>query len=316
MNIKLTKRKDAVAISHHGPDQTSPEIYADHIRYPHGSVNTGSHVQWAILADIKGSATCTTEHNNFVVSSGDIVICRPRTWHSWRAGDMKAYDNRSDIDSCWEIAYAAFHPYPHWTAWLDAFEYDRGFALLHLTEDAWQAVSSSFVSVADIFHNGGAMRDEWTLHALQGALLTLSAHTVHKRTSGDKRIDSALEILHASYGEDMSFPELARRVGLSAPHFSTLFSRVVGVPPVTYLEQIRLGYAAELLRYSHKNVATIARETGYADPFYFARRFRSKFEQSPSEYRQAARSSEGTEGATKDDTPLALNDEYESPIHN
>jgi AraC-like DNA-binding protein len=82
--------------------------------------------------------------------------------------------------------------------------------------------------------------------------------------------------------EDLSIEELYDRTEMSAAHVGALFAAAYGTTPVAYRQGLRLRRARELLATSQKNVAEVARATGFADPLYFSRVFRRAFGVTPS----------------------------------
>ena len=290
----LTMDKELEALSHRAPTQTAPEIFACHIVFKHGfeSARCRFH-QWALAYTISGYCFWNHDEGNFTVESGDLLIIRPHTHEAWRAGGPKAAPPRRGTarslpKETWETAYAVFHPRAHWLAWLDALEYQSGFARLHYDAEASFEVEESLLTTARTYNNGGPYRDLRTLAALEMALLTMLVHGEPK-VEYDDRVRQAEKFMQVHYAEPIALRDMAREVGLSASHFAYLFAAVTGIPPVAYLERIRFARATEMLRFSTHGIAEIARVTGFTDPNYFAYRFRLNFGQTPSEYRASSR---------------------------
>ncbi len=80
-------------------------------------------------------------------------------------------------------------------------------------------------------------------------------------------------------------PELARLVGVSPSHLTTLFRAATGGGVLAHHTALRMARARQLLDGSDATVAEIAAEVGYDDPFYFSRHFRRHHGMSPSDYR-------------------------------
>lgn len=76
--------------------------------------------------------------------------------------------------------------------------------------------------------------------------------------------------------------EVAAQVHFSPSHFSTLFRREMGVSFRTYLRDLRLEYARELLRLPGYTVARAREESGFDSPEYFSRAFRARYGMPPS----------------------------------
>ena len=84
---------------------------------------------------------------------------------------------------------------------------------------------------------------------------------------------------------NISLISVAKYVGLSAAHFSTVFSQTVGRPFINYLTAMRIERAKELLATTNMKLSTIAMEIGYNEPNYFSHVFRKLEGITPKEYR-------------------------------
>lgn len=84
---------------------------------------------------------------------------------------------------------------------------------------------------------------------------------------------------------NISLLSTARHVGLSAAHFSTVFSQTVGRSFIAYLTAMRIERAKELLTSTNLKLASIAMEIGYNEPNYFSHVFRKLEGITPKEYR-------------------------------
>jgi AraC-like DNA-binding protein len=62
---------------------------------------------------------------------------------------------------------------------------------------------------------------------------------------------------------------------------------LTGLTPVDFIRQMRLKYAAGILRESDRNVSETAYLTGFNDVKYFSKCFKEMFGISPKEYRKA-----------------------------
>ncbi|MEO3809248.1 helix-turn-helix domain-containing protein [Sphaerisporangium sp. B11E5] len=83
--------------------------------------------------------------------------------------------------------------------------------------------------------------------------------------------------------------DLAALVGVSPSHLSALFRRATGGGVLAHHTALRMAHARNLLDTTDATVASIAREVGYHDPFYFSRHFKRLHETSPTEYRNRAK---------------------------
>ncbi len=99
-------------------------------------------------------------------------------------------------------------------------------------------------------------------------------------------IGKALAYVHAHFKENPSLDAISEAVYLDKRYFCTLFRRHVGKSYKTYLREIKLNYAARLLRCTALPVTEIAAESGYSSISHFNREFHAFHGVSPSELRR------------------------------
>ena len=80
--------------------------------------------------------------------------------------------------------------------------------------------------------------------------------------------------------------EAAAKVHRSASYISTLFARQTGVSFHSYLQELRLAKAQELLRDPRLTVAEVAQASGYASAGWFRHSFKHHVGLSPSDWRR------------------------------
>jgi AraC-like DNA-binding protein len=109
------------------------------------------------------------------------------------------------------------------------------------------------------------------------------------RASADPRIGAALRALHAQPEHPWTVAELAEHALLSRSAFARQFTELVGVAPLTYLAEWRMGLARERLRDTEEGLATIASSLGYASEFSFAAAFKRHHGTAPGRWRRDRR---------------------------
>ena len=96
--------------------------------------------------------------------------------------------------------------------------------------------------------------------------------------------ESAVNYMNEYYPEKISCEMLASRAYLSTGYFHRVFKAVTGESPITYLQEIRLKKAAELLCGSNMTVKQAAAAVGYSDMKHFYRIFCKKYGVTPKQY--------------------------------
>ena len=84
--------------------------------------------------------------------------------------------------------------------------------------------------------------------------------------------------------EDFGVEILSQAVGMHRSNFSRKITSLTGSSPQDLIKTRRMKHAARLLLASGKNISEVAYETGFSDPKYFSRVFKSYFGVLPSEY--------------------------------
>jgi AraC-like DNA-binding protein len=139
----------------------------------------------------------------------------------------------------------------------------------------------------------------WQMRAQAAALAALVAcvellpRTLRARLDegavGDDAIARALVHIEGYLHEELPIPLLARRCGLSTPHFGVRFKRRTGQTPQRYLQERRVAVAAERLLSGDESIEAIASGCGFANRYHFSRVFARRMGIGPGAYRRGGR---------------------------
>lgn len=117
-------------------------------------------------------------------------------------------------------------------------------------------------------------------------VLVLGASLAKHGDALDDRLQSVLQALRRDLARPWREAEMAALANLSTSRFAHLFREKLGIPPVRYLERMRMDAAKALLLSTVQPVKAISAEFGYPDPLYFSARFRHVVGVSPRRYRE------------------------------
>ena len=106
------------------------------------------------------------------------------------------------------------------------------------------------------------------------------------KEGGDKRIQEILYFINHNFHRDITMEEAAREVYLSPSRLSHLFKKECGTSFSSYLLEIRIRQARELLDQTDLSIYEIARRCGFSNQNYFSAIFTRKIGFSPTEYRR------------------------------
>lgn len=138
---------------------------------------------------------------------------------------------------------------------------------------------------------GKSLKNIFETNALMRLLLSVffsekSHPQVINKIHGYKRFEKVLEYIHDYLETPLSIPQLAKIANLSPTYFSNLFSRLIGVAPLQYINKRRIEKAQELLLGTNETLYEIAHQIGLNDEYYFSRLFKKHVGISPDHYRK------------------------------
>jgi AraC-like DNA-binding protein len=100
-------------------------------------------------------------------------------------------------------------------------------------------------------------------------------------------LEKALDyILHSPMATTLSVNDLAVRLNMDRTTLFRYFIKQYGVAPKTYLDEVRLEKAIDLLSNTRLHAREIAYECGFSGPCYFNRVFKKAYGMSPGKWRK------------------------------
>ena len=96
-----------------------------------------------------------------------------------------------------------------------------------------------------------------------------------------ERLRLVEEFIQAQLRYEIHVEDLARKVGLSLAHFTTVFTATTGLAPYKYITRCRMLRAREMLHTGEFRIGEVATAVGIPDLGYFSFRFKQYFSYSP-----------------------------------
>ena len=108
-----------------------------------------------------------------------------------------------------------------------------------------------------------------------------------KQTQSEHLVANITEYVNEKYAEIKGVEQTAEKFYINKCYLCRVFKKVTGVPFVTYLNNVRLGHASDLLISSNKDISEIALLCGFNSTAYFCNVFKDEFGITPRAYRVA-----------------------------
>lgn len=94
------------------------------------------------------------------------------------------------------------------------------------------------------------------------------------------------QYIHTHYGDELTRNDLAEIVYLNPDYLARLFKKETGIALGSYVIQVRIAAAKQLLETTRLSVYTIASKVGYTNYSYFSKLFKQEVGLSPNEYKK------------------------------
>lgn len=113
----------------------------------------------------------------------------------------------------------------------------------------------------------------------------ISKNEQYSPQSKYKTIEKGIEYLHNNLYADIDYKMPSKLCGISYTYFKKLFIEKFGIPPVRYVNNMRLERSRELLLTNKYTIGEIAKMCGFENMYYFSKKFKEKYQFSPTAYK-------------------------------
>jgi AraC family transcriptional regulator len=102
----------------------------------------------------------------------------------------------------------------------------------------------------------------------------------------DERLGPVIEYIRMNFNDDVSLETLARVAGLSPNYFLGAFRQATGRTPHSYVTEMRVARACELLRDPHRPITEVSLAVGFSSQSHLTEVFRRTMKTTPAAYRR------------------------------
>lgn len=246
---------------------SAPGHYVDR---PHGRGES------ILIYCTSGSGWCEMGGKEWRAQEGWALFIPPETPHVYGA----------DAEDPWAIWWVHFGG-PLSAEFLRALAVTRDKPLLYAPETLLlaEAFEETYAHLQDGYIDNSLLGLSTGLTRVLGLLKTHQRAPHARRRRGEENIYRSIRYMREHIDRPQRLSELAELLGLTVPHYSTLFRKVTGTSPGRFLTRLKMQRACELLDTTDAPVGEVARRIGFRDPFHFSRVFKHVVGKAPTIYR-------------------------------
>lgn len=105
-------------------------------------------------------------------------------------------------------------------------------------------------------------------------------------TRYSKIVQKAIDYIQLNLSNNLTMTEIAEKIYTSENTLRKKFKEETGITPGKYIDDLLFFTAEKLLQKSEWTIGQISENLGFCDQFYFSRRFKERYEITPSKYRR------------------------------
>lgn len=278
---------------HLGFETTQTSFMAYWVKSPLFGFHWHYHPEYEICYVKRGHGTRLVGDNVSLFEEGDLVLVGSNLPHTWISDDD--FNNKSED---MEVIVVQFTNDLLPTSFLKLPELYPIQKLIQASKRGvfFENVSNIEEELTKLIELDGFARFNQLLSVLhqlgnapQKTLLASRYHTPLLSKENENRISEVFSFIHGHYTEHISLTQAASLANMNETAFCRFFKKNTGVSLTTYISNLRIGHACNLLIDSDKTISEIAYDCGFNNITHFNRTFLKIKNSTPSNYRRKFR---------------------------
>ena len=234
---------------------------------------------WTLIFTLEGKGVLDIGTRKHSLVFGDLVLFEPG------AAPLYYPDRGSNI---WGHYWLVFQDVRHWKPWLQLPKLSAH--TLHVRADraTAEAVEKAFSTLCRCLADGSSVSNDLANNLVEQIILhgcTLATASTH--IGCDQRITKAQSYIEENFSKSFTLKDVAEHVNLSVAGLARLFKQETGTTVLNWRDEKRMMTSVHLLEHTELSIGAIADSVGYADSNFFATKFRTMFDCSPTQYRKS-----------------------------
>ena len=274
----------------------------DHLAYYHTDeypLYMHTHDFYELNIIVEGYGRHYIEDKNYPAEPGSVFAFPPGIRHGyWAQGDNMSIFHLLIGDYIFTKFYKELEQFQGFrflfeTEPLIRRTTDATSLFLHLSPDRlneFKPKMSDLVKTASETFSGAKLLFEMKAVCLLGDLSFLMSKFHNQKEAGALKngdiypLINTIEYMDDNFGNHISLDDLANLAITSKASYLRNFKKFFNTTPFSYLKNLRLKKAREMLKNSQKSIAEISQDCGFFDSSHFIRTFKEMFNCTPTEY--------------------------------
>jgi AraC-like DNA-binding protein len=223
---------------------------------------------------LSGGATYQLPTGKIEIEQGDLLCFAPQAWQDWQVTKANG----------WEVCYLIIELPAHLLDLVPEQNISPGISKISLQVRDEHRVARVFREMMEWQTNPTPVMERILVNQIE--YIFLLTHGQTPVLAEDPRILKARNYLYDNMEKKIDLSDVSLAASLSIARLTTLFNATQGMPPISFLEKIRMERAAQLLIFTTATIDSIATRLGYNERKYFDKRFKQRWGKTPRKYRE------------------------------
>ena len=273
------------------PDDTFP--FAAEYAVAQGFFPEHTHSYTELLVVLSGTGWHCSDKGKFLLSTGAVVTVPPPLAHEMdKMKDLEMYVLKFDLNGLNSYGYDLRNHAGFRSLFIQcppSLQSQKAGAPLLLDAQQLEHVR---MLISTMFQEFSQRRPGYKI-IIRTHLLALTAYLARCFLPDENALSLRMEkiiptvtFMEENLRQKITIPQLAEQVFLSPRQYDRVFKEIYGTTPSSYLSELRLQYACQLMAERQCPLAQIWEKCGFTDNPFFYKKFKAFFGITPREYQQ------------------------------
>lgn len=235
------------------------------------------HATFELYFFTEGSGTHVINGKSIPFTTGSIFLISPNDIHNVDI-DEGVYTTALKVNVSNAFYYYYFNPNCHFE------KFPVSANLLGAEFEKAEVLTAMLLECREM--DDSPAKDELCLNILEQFFILIMRNSKQPAPEDtNDKLKDALSFIHKNFHNQIKVADIAKEVSYSSNYLSSQFSKKFGISIRDYLQDLRLFYAKDLIRYSNFTISEICYRSGFQSVAYFSKVFKNRFLQSPNSFR-------------------------------